>query len=52
MSYLLIAYLELISAKAKALAEDYKENKLWEGDLSKGLAEIGETLQKAIGAIE
>jgi hypothetical protein len=34
------ARLDLIAAKAKVLANDYRQNRLWEGDLSKGLAEL------------
>lgn len=40
------AYLELLAAKAKQLAEDYKRGRLWEGDLSRGLRELQETLNK------
>jgi hypothetical protein len=36
--------LELIAAKAKVLASDYKNGKLWEGDLNRGLGEISEQL--------
>lgn len=39
--------LELIATKAKQLADDVKNNRLWEGELSKGLSEIGEQLQMA-----
>ena len=34
------ARLELIAAKAKQLALDYKNGKLWAGDLTKGISEI------------
>lgn len=37
--------LELIAAKAKQLAEDYKNGKLWEGELGKGLSEIDSQLR-------
>jgi hypothetical protein len=43
-------YLELIAAKAKQLAEDYKRARLWDGDLQRGLGEINEQLQKAFSA--
>ncbi len=39
-------YLELVAAKAKQLAHDVKNGKLWPGDLNKGLSEIWENLQK------
>jgi len=34
------ARLDLIAAKAKILAEDYKNNRMWEGDLTRGLSQI------------
>lgn len=34
------ARLGLIAAKAKILSEEYKNNKLWDGDLNKKLGEI------------
>lgn len=34
------ARLDLIAAKAKILSEQYKNNQLWDGDLSKQLGEI------------
>lgn len=40
------AYLELVAAKAKQLAEDYKQGRLWEGELSSGLNEIIQTIHK------
>jgi hypothetical protein len=36
--------LELIAAKAKQLASDVKNHKLWEGDLQKGICELQEQL--------
>ncbi len=36
--------LELIAAKARQLADDYKAGSLWPGDLARGLGEIGEQL--------
>ena len=41
-----VAYLELIAAKARQLAEDYKNARLWEGELGHGLGEIIETVRK------
>jgi hypothetical protein len=38
--------LELIAAKAKQLATDSERGKLWPGDLSRGLREIAEQLEK------
>lgn len=46
MSELVGVYLDLIAAKAKQLAEDYKRGKLWEGDLTDGLSDVRETLEK------
>lgn len=40
-----VARLELIAAKARQLAMDLKEGKLWEGDLSRGMSEIHEQLR-------
>lgn len=34
------ARLDIISAKAKILAEKYKNNQMWDGDLTRGLNEI------------
>lgn len=39
--------LDLIAAKAKQMAEDVKHGRLWEGDLSRGLADIQEQLEAA-----
>jgi hypothetical protein len=36
--------LDLIAAKAKQLALDYRQGKLWEGDLDRGKGEISEQL--------
>jgi hypothetical protein len=44
---LVTARLELIAAKARILCEDYKNNKLWDVDLTKGLVDI-ETEIKSI----
>ena len=38
------ARLDLIAAKAKQLAIDYRNGKLWDGDLSRGMCEIGQQL--------
>jgi hypothetical protein len=43
---LIATRLELIAAKAKALAMDFKNGKLWEGELSKGIADIRHELEK------
>lgn len=32
--------LELIAAKARVLVNDYRQGKLWDGDLSRGLQEL------------
>jgi len=37
---LVAARLDLIAAKAKVLATNYRNNQLWDGDLTKGLNEI------------
>lgn len=42
--------LNLIAAKAQKLARDLETNKLWEGDLPRGLAEIHSALQDAQSA--
>ncbi len=34
------ARLDLIAAKAKQLSLDYRNGRLWEGELNKGLGEI------------
>jgi hypothetical protein len=39
--------LDLIAAKAKQMSEDVKHGRLWEGDLSRGLADIQEQLEAA-----
>ena len=44
MNESIAARLELIAAKAKQLAMDYRNGRLWEGDLAKGKSEIGEQL--------
>lgn len=46
MSVATEAYLALIAAKAQQLATDYRNGKLWPGDLSRGLGEIQETIRK------
>jgi hypothetical protein len=43
--------LEVIAAKAKQLAYDVKAGKLWDGDLGRGLGEIGEQL-RAVSLLE
>ena len=40
-----LAKLELAAAKAKALAIAYRNNKLWEGELSRGVSEIRQALE-------
>lgn len=37
---LVAARLELIAAKAKVMAADYKDGRMWDGDLSKGLDDL------------
>jgi hypothetical protein len=44
---IIAARLDLIAAKARILSEQYKNNKLWEGDLERGLEEI----QREISAV-
>jgi hypothetical protein len=39
------ARLDLIAAKAKILAESYKNNKMWEGDLQQGLNVLQHEIQ-------
>jgi len=34
------ARLDLIAAKAKVLVHDYRQGKLWDGDLRRGLEEL------------
>jgi hypothetical protein len=40
-------YLDLVAAKAKALASDVKNNRTWPGDISQGIREIQDSLNKA-----
>jgi len=40
-------HLESVAAQAKSLADDARKRKLWEGDLSRGIASINEALNKA-----
>jgi hypothetical protein len=47
MKAALVASLRIIAAKAEQLAQDVERGKLWDGDLSKGLAEISEQLERA-----
>lgn len=47
MSDMVAVRLELIAAKAKQLAQDVKDARLWCGELSKGLAEIRQQLNLA-----
>lgn len=47
MENLTVVYLELIAAKARQLAIEHKQHKLWEGDLSKGISELREIINKA-----
>ncbi len=39
--------LKIIAAKAEQLANDVVNGRLWEGELSNGLATIGEQLERA-----
>lgn len=39
--------LEIIAAKAKQLAEDVRNGRLWEGELGSGLSVISEQLERA-----
>ena len=40
--------LELIAAKAKQLASDVKNGKLWEGELSQGIGEIQQQVSQVV----
>lgn len=42
--------LKIIAAKAEQLAQDVVNGKLWEGELSSGLAAISEQLDRAVRA--
>jgi hypothetical protein len=44
--------LMLIAAKAQQLAADVLKGKLWPGDLSRGLGEIGEQMRRLEGACQ
>lgn len=44
---LVVVYLELAAAKAKALAEDVKRGRTWPGDVQSGIAQAREALTKA-----
>ena len=39
--------LRIIAAKAQQLAEDCESNRLWDGELRRGLQEISEQLDRA-----
>lgn len=43
-------YLDLIAARAKSIARDSRDGRLWNGEISKGLREIRETLEKVENA--
>jgi len=43
---LVAARLEIVAAKAKILAEKYKNNQLWGGELDSGIREIESELSK------
>ena len=45
---IIVSRLDLISAKARVLANDLKKNKLWEGELSLGLREISSHINSAL----
>lgn len=47
---LAVAHLELAAAKTKQVALDYKTNRMWPGDLQRGIAEINEYLRLANSA--
>lgn len=40
MNEVLASRLDLIAAKAKIMASDYRNGRMWEGDLSRGLDEL------------
>lgn len=42
-----VVYLELVAAKAKQLAQDVKNGRLYRGDLSHGIGECHENLRRA-----
>lgn len=44
--------LELIAAKARQLAEDHKANRMWPGDLYRGLRELNEQLTALLNSPE
>ena len=46
MSDFNVTYLNLIAAKAKQLAEDLENGKLWDGELATGIKDIAEQLSK------
>lgn len=49
MDEVILARLELIAAKAKTLALDYKNGKLWPGDLDRNLDYIKSEINRIIG---
>jgi len=40
-------YLELLATKSRALSEEVKRGKTWPGDVTRGLREIRDALDKA-----
>lgn len=44
---LLGVYLELLAAKSRALLEEVNHGRTWPGDVTRGLREIREALDKA-----
>jgi hypothetical protein len=38
--------LQLVSAKARQLAQDLERGRLWDGELARGLREINEQLER------
>jgi hypothetical protein len=47
MKAALIASLRAAAAKAEQLAQDVERNRLWDGDLDRGIAEIRAQLDRA-----
>lgn len=47
MKEIVVARLEVVSALAKTLAYDYKENNLWPGDFQSKIAQIYTELEAA-----
>ena len=43
----IVLCLKIIAAKAEQLANDVENHRLWEGELSSGLSEIAQQLERA-----